>query len=499
MSVDPLRSDRACDRSSCLFQGLGQTARTLEQEARLAPSLRSERSLLEEGPLGLGLSRKDSFGLGYPRGGDGPSSSSSPTPRFKRMRSGEQRERAALPLPAPSEPPAAEHPPIPSLGSPAFCRKPSLGPGLTTPSATRFSTPLPEPRSAPGGGIGINTGTGTSRPGSPACGPSRSPSVPDEAGGFPPEPPSGGPTTRPSTSRSSRLLSAAGAGLHVRRSRLSQRLAICSPSLFDGPGHGPGPEPPAPMSADPFTSPGVPDALSLLQRCGGGGAGAGGQPAVTTLDQIVVQYLRRQHEQCPSPISVLPTFSLTLPHRCPEVEPVGASPNVARRMMQRQLCPPYGGWRGQRANRHMIYSRFRPWRTYREEEEQHLTVTAFAALRNKLWAGTDAGTIRLLNLNSMEIEGSWDCHKLPVSAIVTYPDPRRGVVMTCGSEVVRGVWQSESFMWATDDLETPLLAFPNLRCPVFDYTGTRAAGLLPDYTGEVYDAEIGGCCRELLR
>ena len=126
----------------------------------------------------------------------------------------------------------------------------------------------------------------------------------------------------------------------------------------------------------------------------------------TTLDQIVVQYLRRQHEQCPNPICVLPPFSLTLPHRCPEpllTSTAGAAQNVTRRLLQREVRPPFGGWKGQKMTRSLVFSRFRPWRSYRDESGRPLTCSVFPkGPPGRLWAGSDDGSVHLVRKEGRE-------------------------------------------------------------------------------------------------
>jgi len=159
--------------------------------------------------------------------------------------------------------------------------------------------------------------------------------------------------------------------------------------------------------------------------------------------------------------------------------------------MQRQICPPHGGRRGAKATRSLIYSRFRPWRSYRDEEQHTITTSAFNYGDDRLWIGTSAGTIRVVNLFTMEADNSWDCHQLPVISIAASSGAHRSVVMTSASLLELGEWQAETIIWSADDLSTPLLRFADLRSPVFDTTSTRIAGLAPDNRGEVYDADTG--------
>lgn len=236
---------------------------------------------------------------------------------------------------------------------------------------------------------------------------------------------------------------------------------------------------------------------------GGGGNGLGRRgglaPApATTLDKIVVQYLRRQHEQCPNPICALPPFSLTLPHRCPEPPPTGAAANVSRRLLQRQTLPPYGGYQGRNLTRSLVFSRFRPWRSYRDEAGRALTCTAFPhGAPGRLWAGNEDGTIHLFNVWTSEVERSWECHPFRVSSLATGPDAHRPLLLSCASEWDLEELHSETCLWGGRDLHAPLLRLPGLRAAVFDAAGTRLAGLLSDNAAQVYDAEVGTALRTL--
>ncbi len=220
----------------------------------------------------------------------------------------------------------------------------------------------------------------------------------------------------------------------------------------------------------------------------------------TTLDQIVVQYLRRQHEQCPNPICVLPPLSLTLPHRCPEpLITTGAASNVTRRLMQRQVLPPFGGWNGRKLTRSLVFSRFRPWRSYREETGTPLTCSVFPkGAPGRLWAGSEDGSVHLFNLWTSELERSWDCHPYKISSMVTSPFAARPVLLTSAHDPHMMERDSESCLWAPDDLTAPLLKLPGIYAAVFDTGGTRVAGLQHNHNvAQIYDAEIGTLLRTL--
>ena len=210
------------------------------------------------------------------------------------------------------------------------------------------------------------------------------------------------------------------AGLHLRRASRGSSSPSPSPypssSLGRKAGHWPTPTPSLLDLPSPFPS--TYKLPSLPTTVGHGGPTAYQQqhqqqyqqqhhhhlpPVIgsTTLDQIVVQYLRRQHEQCANPICVLPPFSLTLPHRCPEpllTSTAGAAHNVTRRLLQREVRPPFGGWKGQKMTRSLVFSRFRPWRSYRDESGRPLTCSVFPkGPPGRLWAGSDDGSVHLVS------------------------------------------------------------------------------------------------------
>lgn len=222
----------------------------------------------------------------------------------------------------------------------------------------------------------------------------------------------------------------------------------------------------------------------------------------TTLDQIVVQYLRRQHEQCPNPICVLPPFSLALPHRCPEPyinSFAGAAHNISRRLHQRQVRPPWGGWKGPKHTRSLVYSRFRPWRSFRDESAHPLACSVFSkGSPGRLWAGTEDGCVHLFNLWTSDLERSWDCHAYRISSMAVSPFVARPLLLTSASEVtLENELQAETSLWAPDDLDTPYLTLPGLRAAVFDASGTRVAGLSKENVALIYDAEVGTLLRSL--
>ena len=79
------------------------------------------------------------------------------------------------------------------------------------------------------------------------------------------------------------------------------------------------------------------------------------------LVSIVSDYLAGQHALCKHPMSTCPEFDLFLPHKCPNPRSRRDAPlYFTVRHSRKSLFPPFGGPDGQKLNRKLIYSRFRP-------------------------------------------------------------------------------------------------------------------------------------------
>ncbi|GFN76206.1 protein vprbp isoform 1 [Plakobranchus ocellatus] len=135
-----------------------------------------------------------------------------------------------------------------------------------------------------------------------------------------------------------------------------------------------------------------------------------------SLNNIVTEYLRKQHALCPQPISTCPTMSLFIPHRCPE--PLGktsAAYNISQRMFDRQLRPPYGGPKGQSLDRRYLHSRLCPLTSFRDGAGDGLACCAFDCAEDNIFIGSFSGDLRVMNINSNTSDFySTVCHSSPV-------------------------------------------------------------------------------------
>lgn len=130
-----------------------------------------------------------------------------------------------------------------------------------------------------------------------------------------------------------------------------------------------------------------------------------------TLDAIVTEYLMNQHALCKNPMVTCPQFDLLEPHKCPDAKSKSAAPlNFAVRAQKRAIHPPYGGIDGARMDRKLIYSRFRPVRTYRSDGET-FTCCAFSPCEQFLMIGNQSGELKLYNINTAAEEATYQCHE----------------------------------------------------------------------------------------
>ncbi len=126
------------------------------------------------------------------------------------------------------------------------------------------------------------------------------------------------------------------------------------------------------------------------------------------LDSIMTQYLRAQHKQCAAPITACAPFSLLAPHQCPTpIRALKFPTNLTARLRRREWANAPGWFDGaRRADRHFVYSRFRPLRTIRAGTEIHNAFTAVSFLHgvsDQIVIGTNSGEIRMYDTNNSDV------------------------------------------------------------------------------------------------
>ncbi|OAE22990.1 hypothetical protein AXG93_1231s1020 [Marchantia polymorpha subsp. ruderalis] len=203
----------------------------------------------------------------------------------------------------------------------------------------------------------------------------------------------------------------------------------------------------------------------------------------TSLDSLVVQYLKHQHRQCPAPITTLPPLSLLHPHVCPEPSRTLDAPlNTTVRLASREVRAPYGGVHGRRHDRHFVYSRFRPWRTCRDQAVL-LTATTFLGQASCLAAGSHQGDIRLFDSSSGNPLEVHACHTSPITLLQSAPREIGGGVEGLASHTGQLLLSSAGYdvkLWDSSMMSNGALhTFDICRAARFNHSGSRfgAVGL----------------------
>ncbi|XP_050366514.1 DDB1- and CUL4-associated factor homolog 1 [Argentina anserina] len=182
-------------------------------------------------------------------------------------------------------------------------------------------------------------------------------------------------------------------------------------------------------------------------------------PERLTLDSMVVQYLKHQHRQCPAPITTLPPLSLLQPHVCPEPRrTLDAPSNVTARLGTREFRSMYGGVHGNRRDRQFVYSRFRSWRTCRDDTGTPLTCISFLGDTARIAVGSHGGELKIFDSNSSNVLESCPSHQSPVTLVQTYLSGETELVLSSSSEDVK--------LWDASTMSTG---------PMHSYEGCKAA------------------------
>ncbi|KAG2501358.1 hypothetical protein HYH03_001148 [Edaphochlamys debaryana] len=150
-------------------------------------------------------------------------------------------------------------------------------------------------------------------------------------------------------------------------------------------------------------------------------------PPLTKLHAIVQSYLRQQHRQavmhCAVPTAMLPPIPLSRPYVMPQAtHAMDAPSNVARRVARREGLGGHGGRGGARADRHFLYSRFRPLRTFRDDGSLALCA-AFVQGWRSLIVGCHGGELCLADPLEGEVLDVQEGHGGPITGLRSYDDP----------------------------------------------------------------------------
>ncbi|KAG9440226.1 hypothetical protein H6P81_020391 [Aristolochia fimbriata] len=189
-----------------------------------------------------------------------------------------------------------------------------------------------------------------------------------------------------------------------------------------------------------------------------------------TLDSLVVQYLKHQHRQCAAPITTLPPLSLLHPHVCPEPSRALTAPtNITARLSTREFKFGYAGTHGLRKDRQFVYSRFRPWRTCRDDAAL-LSCISFLGDSSRIATGSHSGELKIFDSNSGNVLESHSCHQSPVILVQSSVSGPTQLVLSSGTYDVQ-LWNSSSVSGG------PLHSFDGCKAARFSHSGTTFAAL----------------------
>lgn len=195
-----------------------------------------------------------------------------------------------------------------------------------------------------------------------------------------------------------------------------------------------------------------------------------------TLDSLVLQYLKHQHRQCPAPITTLPPLSLLHPHGCPEPKrSLDAPSNVTARLSTREFRIMYGGIHGSRRDRQFVYSRFRPWRTCRDESGALLTCITFLGDSSRIAAGSHTGELKIFDSNNSNTLESCSSHQYPVTVVQSYYSGETQLILSSSAHDVR-LWDGASVSAG------PRHPFDGCKGAKFSNSGTTFAALSAEIT-----------------
>lgn len=214
-----------------------------------------------------------------------------------------------------------------------------------------------------------------------------------------------------------------------------------------------------------------------------------------SLGSIVSDFLSSQHALCRNPMTTCPEFDLLLPHKCPDQRSRRAAPlNFTSRYSKKSLFPPYGGPDGLKLDRRLIYSRFRPVKSFRagggDREDNVFTSCAFSGDGEHLFAGTYMGDVKMFNLKDSE-EETYQCHDSYVYHIQPSRDNKLLITSSSWRTPYSKLWNVGPFFDEKMQFkEEEYLEFSNL-------VQDKVVGTQTDGIATVYDLHTGQLSRTL--
>uniref|UniRef100_A0A1J3HNG0 DDB1-and CUL4-associated factor-like protein 1 n=1 Tax=Noccaea caerulescens TaxID=107243 RepID=A0A1J3HNG0_NOCCA len=214
-------------------------------------------------------------------------------------------------------------------------------------------------------------------------------------------------------------------------------------------------------------------------------------PERLSLDSLVVQYLKHQHRQCLAPITTLPPVSLLHPHVCPEPKRLREAPlNITGRLGTRELKSFYGGVHGNRRDRQLIFSRFKSWRSCRDETAL-LTCISLLGGTNHLAVGSHAGEIKIFEAGSGSLVESFSGHQAPVTLVQPYVSGDTQLLLSSSSSDVQ-LWDASCIAGGSRH------SFDGCKAAKFNHSGLHFGALSCEASKDVllYDVQT---CKSILK
>ena len=177
------------------------------------------------------------------------------------------------------------------------------------------------------------------------------------------------------------------------------------------------------------------------------------------LDSILTQYLRAQHRQCAAPITACAPFSLLTPHQCPQPKRILEAPrNLTSRLRQREWANASGWDIGmRRADRHFVYSRFRPLRVIRSEDSLFSAASFVHGIIDQVVVGTNDGEIQVFDAVTGDMLEAVDALRYGSVRKIAPTGPKCPVpVFAVSSARGASIWrlasseESPEMLWAKD-------------------------------------------------
>ncbi|XP_076447473.1 DDB1- and CUL4-associated factor 1-like isoform X2 [Babylonia areolata] len=203
-----------------------------------------------------------------------------------------------------------------------------------------------------------------------------------------------------------------------------------------------------------------------------------------SLDNIVTEYLRKQHALCRNPVSTCPPMSLFEPHRCPE--PLGrriAPVSITSRLLNRAILPPYGGTDGAKLNRKLFFNRFQVCQTYRDKDDDNFASCCFSHDEKTLMLGTYSGDIKFIELYEWTERQTLQCHSAPIIKMEPGHGGRLLLTSAWGVTQECALWNSESDLVVKHRFDDQVAEFSKM-------TQDRIIGTNNE-TAHIYDVATG--------